>query len=288
MTSAGGGGGAGSDLGFDGQAGTFPDGGAGGDGFDGFGGGGGAGSSWVSSTGTSNVAISTSSDATGSAKIVYEATPPTTTTTTSTTTSTTTTTQPTTTSTTSPATTTTAAPAPTTTTTEPATTTTEPATTTTEPATTPPVFPPSTTTTTTAPTAPSGSIGGSGQTSATTAPGDSITVQGDGFMPHSTVDVTLHSTPVALGRFTTDASGAFNATVVIPSSTSLGAHTVVLDGTAPNGQRATIDLALTVEDPSGTLPHTGGSPFPLAATGLFLIAAGTLIARGHARTAASQ
>jgi len=104
-------------------------------------------------------------------------------------------------------------------------------------------------------------------------------VHGDGFMPDSDVDVTLHSTPVHLGTFTTDASGAFTATVTIPADTAAGAHTIVLTGTSPNGQPATVDLALTVQDPTGTLPHTGGSPFPLAATGLLLIAVGTLTAR---------
>ncbi len=143
----------------------------------------------------------------------------------------------------------------------------------------PPAFDPSTTTTTTAPGGPTGDLGAGGQTSATTSAGNTITVNGDGFLPHSDVDVTLHSTPVHLGTFTTDASGAFTATVTIPSDTKPGAHTIVLTGTAADGQPATVTLALTVQD--STLPYTGSSPIPFAALGVLLIASGALMARGR-------
>jgi alpha-L-fucosidase len=115
--------------------------------------------------------------------------------------------------------------------------------------------------------------------SATSDAGGTVTVHGDGFMPGTDVDVTLHSTPVQLGTFTTDATGSFTADVTIPTGTTPGAHTIVLTGTAPNGQPATVDLALTV--PDSTLPYTGGSPFPFAALGVLLIAAGALMVRGR-------
>ena len=258
-TASSGGAGGASAFGPNGGDGTLADGGAGAAGYDGGGGGGGggyygggggggmfrlagsggggAGSSWVTSTGTSNVAITTSSDATGSAKITYTATPPTTTTTTA------------------------------------ATTTTNGATTT------------STTSavTTPAPAGPTGDFGAAGDASATSAPGGLITVHGNGFAPHTGVDVTLHSSPVRLGTFQTDSVGAFTASVTIPDDTSLGTHTVLLSGTAANGQPTTVTLALTVQDP-GTLPRTGGDPAPLALAALALIAVGAFLAcRGRSR-----
>jgi hypothetical protein len=253
-TSAGGSGGSGA-FGPNGGDGTLADGGAGADGFDGGGGGGGggyygggggggmrrlagsggggAGSSWVSSTGTSNVAIATSSDATGSATITYTPTPPTTT---STTTAPTTTTG-------APTTTTTAAPR-----------------------------------STTAPGAPAGDFGAAGDTSHTTAAGATITVHGDGFAPHTDVDVTLHSTPVDLGTFTTNGAGAFTASVTIPADTAGGDHEVVLTGTAADGQPATVNLALAVQDPVA-LPRTGSTSAPLSIVAVAMLAAGACIVR---------
>jgi alpha-L-fucosidase len=105
-----------------------------------------------------------------------------------------------------------------------------------------------------------------------------VTVHGDGFMPSSDVDVALHSTPVHLGTFTTDATGAFTATVTIPVDATPGTHTIVLTGTARNGEPATVNLALTVRD--STLPRTGSSPFPFARFGLALLGSGVLLGSG--------
>ena len=103
-------------------------------------------------------------------------------------------------------------------------------------------------------------------------------MNGDGFAAHTGVDVTLHSAPVHLGTFQTDSAGAFTGSVTIPDDTSLGTHSVLLSGTAANGQPATVTLTLAVQDPS-TLPRTGGEPAPLALASLALIAVGAFMAR---------
>jgi LPXTG-motif cell wall-anchored protein len=119
----------------------------------------------------------------------------------------------------------------------------------------------------------------------TTTPGRTITVHGVHFESNSNVTVTLHSTPVVLGTYQTNAAGTFVAEVTIPASTLSGQHHLVLSGTAPDGQPAALRLALTVQSAGSTtlLPHTGSSSLPPILTGFALIAAGALATRTRRR-----
>lgn len=136
-------------------------------------------------------------------------------------------------------------------------------------------------------------VGGS-ISSATAMPGDTITVTGEGFAPGEVVSIELHSEPVFLGDAVADDDGAFSTTVLIPTETAIGEHTIVLTGENPE---STISFALAVtaepvdpgpggpivepvpgepgsETPPGTIASTGAVVMPVLALGLLLAAAG--------------
>lgn len=77
-------------------------------------------------------------------------------------------------------------------------------------------------------------------------PGESITVSGDGFASGTPYTITLHSTPQVLATGTASSS-TITRTVTIPTNTSYGNHTLVLDGTdatgGPRELRASIVVA---------------------------------------------
>jgi len=63
-----------------------------------------------------------------------------------------------------------------------------------------------------------------------------VTVSGHGFLPEKPdLSITFHSAPVSLGTTTSDASGAYRATVTIPADASAGAHEIVVAGPATAG-----------------------------------------------------
>ena len=57
-----------------------------------------------------------------------------------------------------------------------------------------------------------------------------MTLTARGSRPGETVDITLHSTPIALGTATADADGTVVGTVTIPADVEPGVHTIVLVG----------------------------------------------------------
>ena len=118
-------------------------------------------------------------------------------------------------------------------------------------------------------------------------PGGHETIQGSGFNPHETVDVTLHSTPVHLATVTANSSGVATATVTIPKSTTPGTHTLMMTGrTSHVTNAATITVAGSpVVSHSGSgLPFTGAAEaIPLAASGAAMVIAGGLTLFGVRR-----
>lgn len=110
-------------------------------------------------------------------------------------------------------------------------------------------------------------------------PGDTILVTGTGVQPHAKVTLVLHSTPVTLGTVKADASGAFSATVTIPSSTPVGAHTIVVTakaaGTADvTGSTPLTVVALPATDPGDQLAATGSASAGLGGIAAALVLAG--------------
>jgi len=177
------------------------------------------------------------------------------------------------------------------------TTTTGGATTTTEAPTTTTTLVPSTTTT----------IGGEGSTTTTLAPphvsstsvgpGGSIVLTDGGWQPDSTVDLSLHSTPVSLGTATTGDDGSFSKTITIPANTTAGAHTIEITGTDANQQTATHSVEINVVTSTGstvttvhtggsTLPFTGSSTIPLVFFALTLVGGGLAMAARRRRAQA--
>jgi hypothetical protein len=83
----------------------------------------------------------------------------------------------------------------------------------------------------------------------TTTPtaGSAITVSGGGFAPNTALTIELHSTPVVLATTTSDGSGNYSVTIVIPSDTPPGVHQIVTTGLGPSGQVLTSSVTITVE-----------------------------------------
>lgn len=65
---------------------------------------------------------------------------------------------------------------------------------------------------------------------------------GDGFKANSPVKVYIFSTPILLGNLTTDAAGSFEGQFNLPSGLEPGAHTVQVDGFAPDGSVRTANV----------------------------------------------
>ena len=78
-------------------------------------------------------------------------------------------------------------------------------------------------------------------------PGQTIDITAQTFVSGSTVTLTLNSEPAVLGTPTSDPSGVARQSATIPASTSLGAHTIVAQGTASDGTPLT--LTVTARSP---------------------------------------
>lgn len=196
---------------------------------------------------------------------------------------TTTTTAPTTT-TTSHATTTTTAHATTTTTAGGATTTTAPGATTTTTAhgTTTTVAGATTTTTT--------SSSGVTVSPSSVPPGGTINVTSSGWAGGATVTVVMHSDPVTLGTMVASSTGTATGSFTIPSSATVGSHTLDLSGTGASGSARTVSGSFSV---TSSTTATTSRPSALSRTGrdiagtvlfaLLLIGAGAVLTRARRR-----
>ena len=99
----------------------------------------------------------------------------------------------------------------------------------------------------------------------TTTPvaGGAVTVSGGGFMPSTELTIELHSTPVVLGTTTTDASGNYTTSVVIPADTAPGQHLLVVTGLGPDGQPRSVSTEITVVADTAVSPETVAAPAAL-------------------------
>ena len=76
--------------------------------------------------------------------------------------------------------------------------------------------------------------------------GDKIKIRMSGFLPDSTVETWMFSTPVLLGKTTVDAKGGIDQDFVIPSSMPNGRHRIALSATTADNKPATIALGVMV------------------------------------------
>lgn len=142
------------------------------------------------------------------------------------------------------------------------------------------------------------SVGTGGPTlslSATTVErGQTIAASVTGFQPGTTGILTIASVEQQIGSFTMPASGAATSSITIPTSISLGAHTVFARGTV-NGQPGAASQGITVVA-EGTLGNstgasssgsgfarTGAVVVPVALVGVGLVLGGVALKRSSKR-----
>ncbi len=120
--------------------------------------------------------------------------------------------------------------------------------------------------------------------------GDDVTVDGDGFAPDTEYALEIRSTPVDIGRVTTDGAGTFSEDVEIPDGADPGDHEIVL--VAESGVvAASVDLEIQEDGDGdgigGLLPDTGGLPLAVLAVAgvLVVVGARTLRLRRNAALA---
>ncbi|QOD93714.1 fibronectin type III domain-containing protein [Chryseoglobus sp. 28M-23] len=116
----------------------------------------------------------------------------------------------------------------------------------------------------------------------------SVRVSGSGFLPVSTVDVWLFSTPHLLGELLVDSGGRFSATLPLPGGIAVGEHTIQLNGVAAGGEVRSLTTGIVVvATPAAALASTGAAASESAALGMVaLLLLGTmLVAVGRRRTA---
>ncbi|MCZ2816730.1 hypothetical protein [Modestobacter sp. VKM Ac-2984] len=123
-------------------------------------------------------------------------------------------------------------------------------------------------------------------TSNVAAPGQEVTKTYKGFKAFEKVTLVLHSDPVVLGTYTADANGVITATFTLPAGTTLGTHTLALDGDAGSHFEETITLTADGK----ALAYTGASvALPLVAgTVLVGAGAGALVLSRRRTAGASQ
>ena len=77
-------------------------------------------------------------------------------------------------------------------------------------------------------------------------PGQLVTLTGSGFSPNVELTITFHSTPVTVGKTTTNAQGAFVATVAVPAKAAAGTHHFEASGLTPSGPATLIVATVQV------------------------------------------
>lgn len=119
------------------------------------------------------------------------------------------------------------------------------------------------------------SVGSDGVVSITA--GKSVTVQGVGFKPSSTVEIWMFSTPKLLKTAPIGTDGVLNTTVILPANIGNGTHTLQVEGMNAAGAEKAISFGVKVTGstssatPAGgdtSLPYTG----PKAAFPMLLLA----------------
>lgn len=124
--------------------------------------------------------------------------------------------------------------------------------------------------------------------------GDIVTVTGSGFEPNFATTIEFNSVTVEVGTATTDATGAFEVQVTIPSDATDGPHTITAVCDTPGNITSTdVTVSSTGQVPTtapggGPLPRTGSDTEPLVVAGGIAVLAGVafvLVAKRRRRTA---
>jgi hypothetical protein len=120
---------------------------------------------------------------------------------------------------------------------------------------------------------------GSGSSTSQAAPGATVSETATGFRAESHAKADFRSTPIPLGTYTADATGAIHFSFKVPN-VAPGLHHVVVTGVSPTGAAHIVSLPITVTGtPSGAGAAGGGTKNPgsgLPFTGFELGAASLL------------
>lgn len=115
------------------------------------------------------------------------------------------------------------------------------------------------------------------------AAGGRVTITAGGLVPGAQYVLTLHSTPVELGRAAAAADGTLSLAATIPTSTPAGRHTITLTAASdPTTVLVSIPFVVAAADPAsdpgaGRLAATGADPLPRAVGVVVLLLAGTAL-----------
>jgi alpha-L-fucosidase len=114
-----------------------------------------------------------------------------------------------------------------------------------------------------------------GLSDTTVVRGQTISATVGNFQAGSSGIITVASVEQQIGSFTMPASGSATVSITIPTSISLGAHTVFARGTTLSGAAGSAARGITVVDgavsDSGRTISGSGSGSSLARTGFFLV-----------------
>jgi hypothetical protein len=97
----------------------------------------------------------------------------------------------------------------------------------------------------------------------TMTPGGSVTVEAEGFLPGSTVTITMDGSSVPVASGVATALGKATIRLTIPADMAAGVHTMVLAGTSLGGQVAQLTTSMTIGAVGGPRsrrrPHRHGA-----------------------------
>lgn len=81
--------------------------------------------------------------------------------------------------------------------------------------------------------------------------GGSVRIQGSGFNPHSSAELTLYSKGVRLGEYRADRNGSLELEFTVPKDTPVGLHALEIRGETPGGKSLVMIEALHVKEAPG-------------------------------------
>lgn len=108
-----------------------------------------------------------------------------------------------------------------------------------------------------APASPYGATTYDGFSTDTVLPGMDVEFSGSGFLPGTTVDLSLQSALIPLGTTTAASDGTFDVTVTIPAFAPLGDHHLVAAGTGYDGQPFVVTAPVTIVESGGRVQANG-------------------------------
>jgi hypothetical protein len=125
---------------------------------------------------------------------------------------------------------------------------------------------------------------GSGSSTSQAGVGATVSETATGFQAGSSADADFESTPIPLGTFTADSTGAIHFSFKVPN-VAPGLHHVVVRGVSPTGAKHIVSLPITVtgaaaapgtKNPGSGLPFTGFELGAASLLGAGLLGAGTV------------